>query len=178
MPLYLVRVHHMASSDIALLFGPMLTTGMFAGYVLGGALGHRLALGSLSNPLWLSVVSSVLLTFVYWVILTTHSDALIYVLIFFAGLLSVCHAPAYAAAIQNSVAANVRATATGMMILSNSAIGMALLPFAVGWLSDLLSSRFGENSLGISLIVIVTSSLFAGLAFDFARRSLAADMTV
>jgi MFS transporter, Spinster family, sphingosine-1-phosphate transporter len=175
LPLYLVREQHMPQSDIAFVFGPMLTLGMIGGYLVGGALGHRLAQRSLSQPLWLSIVASVIVTFVYWIILTSHSSMVIFMLICVASLLSFAHVAAYGAAIQNCCGANVRATATALMLVSNSAIGLGLLPFAVGLLSDLLAPSFGQESLRISLILVISTSLLAAIVFDIARRSLASD---
>jgi MFS family permease len=175
LPLYLVRVQHMPQSEITFVFGPMLTLGMIAGFVVGGTIGHRLAQRSVSQPLWLPIVASVIVTFIYWIILTSQSDTVIFTLIFVAGLLGVSHAAAYNAAILNCCAANVRGTATSLLVFSNAAVGLALLPFLVGLLSDLLAPSFGEKSLGVSLILMISTSLLAALAFDFARRSLASD---
>jgi hypothetical protein len=157
--------------QISMFFGPLMTTGMILGIAVGGYLANRLARVSPSRPLLISVCVNIVIPPVFWLTLLVPSSSVALGLTFVTGFLAVSHAPIYAAAVQNCCRGVVRSSASAVMVLMNSVIGMGLLPFFVGILSDVGTHAFGDNSLRYSLVFMISVNFVAAFMFFKAYAS-------
>ncbi len=74
------------------------------------------------------------------------------------------------------VTLRMRALASAILFFVLNLIGLGLGPQAVGIANDLLASRFGEESVRYSLLLVTVSSLSASVLFQLAARSLKRDL--
>jgi len=70
----------------------------------------------------------------------------------------------------------MRSTAAAVLLFVVNIIGMGMGPSTVGIVSDLLSERFGDDSLRYAMLIISTLYLWSALHFWLASRSLRQDL--
>jgi MFS family permease len=75
-------------------------------------------------------------------------------------------------AVQHLVPRHMRATASGSFLLINNLIGLGAGPLLMGFLSDKLTSRFGEEALRYSVVMCLVFYLLASLLIACAVKSL------
>lgn len=94
--------------------------------------------------------------------------------LFPAFFIGIFQGPASFAAIQGVSHVRMRATAVALFLLVANLVGGGLGPLLTGWLSDLITASFGEDSLKWSLMLVsVVFSVWAGLHYWLASRSIA-----
>jgi len=172
LPLFFLRSRGLSVTAVGLFFGPVIAGGLITGTLVGGVLGNRLTKRSSSHALLISIWGNVLIPPTYWLGLMSTYQPVALTGIFVGTTLSCVTSPAYIAAIQNTSDPRARATAMALMMLINSIIGMALLPFLVGVISDALVPTLGNRALGTALAIMISTVFLAPFAFAAARRSL------
>ena len=70
----------------------------------------------------------------------------------------------------------MRSTAAAVLLFVINILGLGLGPSAVGMLSDLLSDRFGADSLRYALLIVTTAYLWSGFHFWRASKSVREDL--
>jgi MFS family permease len=81
------------------------------------------------------------------------------------------------ALVQDLVPNDRRGTATAVLFLSSSVVGLGVGPLAVGMLSDAFHSTFESNSVRYALTAVVSISGAVGVAsLLFAAKSIGADV--
>jgi len=78
-------------------------------------------------------------------------------------------------AIQHIVPPHMRATASAVFLFVNNLIGIGLGSVALGALSDLLSARYGENSLRYAILAGTVFYIVAATLFLLSARRLERD---
>jgi uncharacterized membrane protein YuzA (DUF378 family) len=73
---------------------------------------------------------------------------------------------------------HMRAVSTAIKMLFINLIGLGLGPLLVGVLSDLLSSRYGEESLSVALAYFTLVGLSGSVHFWLCGRALAKQQTL
>jgi MFS family permease len=175
LPSFLVRSYGLTLLDASLFYGAVLLIGGLAGLWAGGWLGDRFGQGSRGEyaripaiaflatiPFYVLAVLSPTLTVSFFVLLAPTALGLVWL----GPIISV---------IQHLVRPDMRATASAVFLFINNLIGIGLGTYAIGWLSDTLAVRFGEDSLRYSILAGTSFYLVAAALFFLAARHLARD---
>jgi hypothetical protein len=80
------------------------------------------------------------------------------------------------AAVQTMVTEPMRAMTTAIFLFVTNLIGLGLGPLIVGWVSDMLKSEFGAESLRISLLLFVFVNVWSAFHFWLAARHVREDL--
>jgi len=170
LPIFFLRSHHMALSQIGRYFGPVLTGGMICGLLLGGWIGNRVAARSIVAltrvPILIMLVVVPVYLLVFW--LSSVPAALAAMLLGTA--LSVLYAPSFNAAWQAICDPRARGTAAGISGFATMLIGGSACTFLVGVLSDWLRPTLGAESLRYALSAAMSFCLIAAALFAYASR--------
>lgn len=159
LPMYFMRQHNMAMTEIGLLFGPVLGVGMLAGLLLGGVVGNRLARHSTAVTTLFCAFALLGVVPLYLLLLWTPSTSLALAMMFAATATSALLSPCFLSASQSICDPRVRGAVAGVVNFLSSLIGGAVLPFAVGALSDVWSPQLGAAGLKYALAVICLTCL-------------------
>lgn len=167
LPQFFIRTHGLSVQQVGLLFGPAAALGLFAGMLIGGWAGNRLARGGLARPVILCVAANLLVVPLYLAVLWVPTPALALATTFVAMATSTAYAPAFQAAMQNVSEPRLRATAAAVSNVVVAVIGQGVLPLLVGAVSDALMPQVGSESLRLALtaaqgFIIVGGILFVG----------------
>lgn len=171
--IFFIRSHHMTTSEVGLIFGPVMSGGMVCGLVAGGWIGNRIARRGVHALIQFCAMSALAMIPIYAVLLLTPYKAPAIAMLFAGAVISTLYSPCFSAAYQGVSAPNTRATVTGFHSFLNALIGGALTPFLVGAISDHWRPRFGADSLRYAMLIGLISVLLAVAAFMRAKHTLA-----
>lgn len=162
---FLARVHGMDRAEIGALFGPTIMIGGCLGVSLGGWLADRFGARDvrwyMRMPAVLSVIAlPVALGFAF---APDQRTAIAFFVPFYA-LANMYVGPLWSTA-QNLARANMRATASAVLLFILNIFGLGLGPFLVGLGNDLLAERYGELSVRYSLVAVFLLSAAACVPF-------------
>jgi predicted MFS family arabinose efflux permease len=178
-PSFFVRVHGMASAEVAVWLAFIYGGGGVLGAMLGGHLADRLVARDNDKRwyVWLSAIAAVaILPFSFFVYLWPNPVTALLVHIGTTILMHSWMGPAYGT-VQSVAGVTRRAMAAAVNGFAVNLLALGLGPLIVGAASDYLSSRFGENSLRYSILtVVVVCYSWAGLHFFLASRTLRQDL--
>lgn len=149
-----------------------------AGSVLGGRFADHFARRDIRAHMTIPAIAVLIGTPFYVAALMVSSMPVAFALLLIPGTLNAMYyGPAYAI-VQGLVPASMRATATAVLLLVISLVGLGLGPLAVGIVSDLLASRgLGEaEGLRWALVLSVLVAIPAALCFLAARKTLEGDL--
>ncbi|MBW2697822.1 MAG: MFS transporter [Deltaproteobacteria bacterium] len=175
-PSFLIRSHGMATGEIgtwlALIFG----IGGGLGTVGGGLMADRWAATDLRGRAWVPAIAMFAALPFSFVIYTTENTTLALVTLCAPSVFGLMYqAPAFAIT-QSLATPLMRATAAAVLLFVINIIGLALGPVTTGALSDVLTPRFGDDSLGYALLIVSCTLAWAGVHFLLGARTLAADV--
>jgi MFS family permease len=173
---FMMRSHGMGTSELGVWLGLIFGLGGIAGTFLGGHIAARwLAENERAQMRWSAVmVAAIVPCFVLFLLLPGKAQALaallplMMVFSFFVG-------PTFAV-LQRLVPDEMRATTLAVVMLLANLIGMGLGPQAVGVLSDLLTPRFGADSLRYSMLLMSATALWAAWHFWRVGRTVMSDL--
>jgi len=177
-PAFFIRSFGMSSGElgtwIAFCYG---ITGVI-GTLIGGELATRFAPGNERRQLLGVAIVFAVLALVKPAVYLMPSYPLAFGMLalvsFLAGL---TNGPVFAT-IQTVVPAEMRATATAILMFSANLIGSGLGPLGAGMLSDALTPTYGAEALRYVLVMMGPGYLWAGLHLWLAGRRLTADPTL
>ncbi len=176
LPSFLVRSYELSLLDASLFFGAILLVGGLAGTWLGGSLADRFGAGGRRSVYVLIPAAAYVATVPFYAGAVLAPNLTI---AFFALLIPVALGLAWLgpvlSAIQHVVPANMRATASAVFLFVNNLIGIGAGTFLLGWLSDALQARFGDESLRYAILAGTGFYIIAAVLFVMASRSLARD---
>jgi MFS family permease len=172
---FLVRTHGMSIAQAGIILAPILlisgTLSQIGGGWLSGKLGKRDLKYTLLAPAVIIVIGvpieiAALLVEPTWLCLT----------LFFIGNLSVGpFAGASNSAVQGVAGVRQRTMAAALFLLAAGLIGAGFGPLINGMLSDGLKAAYGEDSLRIAMVIMLTIRLGAALHLALGSRHIAAD---
>lgn len=166
-PLYAIERFHADQTQTALLVGGAGAAGGALGIIAGGALADRLAQGGREDRRILVIMLGIVAGMVpNAVMLSTHSVAVFYAMIFPTWFCFSSSLGGASGTIVNLVAPRLRGTATAAFFLGSTLVGLALGPYTTGR----LSVAFG--SLHDALVAILAVVPVALLMLWMARRDL------
>jgi len=173
---YLIRSHHASLSEAAFGYGVLSGTAFLVGAVLNAYVGDRLARRDIRWLGWLPALAVLICMFfavpVYLVTSVTVALLLYVIASMFTGVIK----PAQFAAMYALTGSESRATGVAVLNFSGYMVGLTVAAAAIGALSDRLSGTYGENSLGVSLLIATGAlPLSAGL-FAYSTKFFATDV--
>ncbi len=176
-PPLLLRVHEVGAAEVGLYLGLGAALGGFTGITLGGMLADRLKQIFPSGRIVLGyIVIAGKVPLLLWLL---YSDSLMaaYIINFFLTAFSACGGGVPPSTASDLVMPRMRAVAGAYYILLNTFIGLALGPYVIGEISDVLhAGGMDEASSLRAAIAIALLSLIPALFFlIMAQRHLAKD---
>ncbi len=176
MPSFFVRSHGMGVQEtgvvLALIFGPAQIVGLLA----GGYLSDRLSRFDLRWYLRVPAIVMLLAGPVFMLSLSVESATLALVCLGIPLLVGGMQVSPIFAITPSLVDVRMRAVASATLILIINLVSGGIGPVAVGYLSDLLAQRCGEESLKYSLLIITPIfGLWAVLHYYLGSRHIRAD---
>jgi MFS family permease len=164
-PPFFMRVHAVPIGRVGLWVGATAAVAGWLGVTAGGVLGDALRQRSPRGRLYVGLLGALLpLPLVPWM-LTTESTLLALVLNFPVSVVSAMWVGVGAATVQNLVLPHMRATASAAYLLVITFIGLALGPYTIGKLSDLLGLRaamlwgLAANGLAVACLLVAAHHL-------------------
>ena len=175
LPSFLVRSFGLALLDASLFYGALLLIGGIAGTWLGGSLADRF--GATRRSAYVVVPAIAFLATVPFYVVAILSTNLIAT--FFAMLIPTALGLAWLgpvlSAIQHVVPANMRATASAIFLFINNLIGIGAGTMFLGMLSDVLQTRFGDDSLRYAILSGTGFYIIAATLFLLSAKFLSQD---
>ncbi|MEO0421833.1 MAG: MFS transporter [Pseudomonadota bacterium] len=176
LPSFLVRSFGLTLLDASLFFGAILLVGGLIGTWLGGAMADRFGAGGRRSVYVLIPAAAFIgaIPFYAGAVLAPNL-AIAFLALLPPTALGLAWLGPVLSAIQHVVPANMRATAAAVFLFVNNLIGIGAGTAVLGWLSDALQVRFGDESLRYAILAGTGFYLIAAVLFTIASRSLARD---
>jgi len=175
LPSFLVRSYQLTLLNASLFYGAILLVGGLAGIWAGGWLGDRF--GHANHKQFARIPAIAFLTTVPFYVLALMSPNLI--LSFFVLLvptaLGLMWLGPVISTIQHLVEPAMRATASAIFLFINNLIGIGLGTYAIGALSDSLTSQYGDEALRYSILAGTGFYIIAAVFFFLAAHWLNRD---
>ncbi len=175
-PTFLARVHGMGMAEIAATIGPLRGGFGVAGVVLGGLAVDRLARRARHWRVTLPALACLLAAPAELLFLLGDSPVLWMVGFAASAFLTLVHQGPLFALVMSIARVRMRAVAMAILLLSTSFLGLAVGPYVVGALNDMLAPSLGVMAIRYSLLVIVASALAGGGMLLLAGRYIEADV--
>ncbi|MEZ4333977.1 MAG: MFS transporter [Myxococcota bacterium] len=176
-PAFLIRVHGLTTTEIGLWFGLIVGVAGGVGSVAGGYLSDRLARRDRRWYPWLPMVATLLAVPFQAGFLLAPDPTLALASLCPAVLLNATAIAPLWAANQAISPLRMRATSYAVIHLGISTISGGLAPLLVGFMNDLLATRFGDHAIRHSLFLILATNLWGAFHAGMAGRSLPGDLT-
>lgn len=175
LPSFLVRSYGLELLDASLFYGAVLLVGGIAGTWLGGSLADRFGASRRSAYVVIPAIAFVATVPFYVVaILSTNLVATFFAMLIPTALGLAWLGPVLSA-IQHIVPANMRATASAIFLFINNLIGIGAGTMFLGILSDVLQSRFGDDSLRYAILSGTGFYIIAAMLFLLSAKWLSQD---
>jgi MFS family permease len=176
LPAYFIRIHGLGVAETATYFGLVLGVASAAGTFLGGAVADRFAIRDRRVYAWLPAAGVLVAFPFFFVALLLNQPYVAIAILVTPNLLnSLWLGPAFGT-IQNLAPMRMRALASAILLFIVNIIGLGFGPFVVGVVSDLLSGRFGAESLRYSILIATGVYFWAGAHFLLAARTIRQDL--
>jgi MFS family permease len=174
LPEMFVRSHQMSLRDFGLGYGLLNGVATISGVLLGGILADRLgrrspparlAVAAASVGLWMPIQIAICAVPNPWLAIALSVPS---------GVVGSGWGPILFAVAQSLAPARYRAVASSVLILFLTGGGAG--PWAIGVLSDLLTPRFGGESLRVAMIAVLSTMTIGIFALLAGARSLMSDL--
>ncbi len=175
-PAFLIRTHGLGTGEIGLWFGLAMGIAGGAGMFLGGWCADRFGARDTRWYLWTVAVAMVLAVpfgAAAYLVGNPYLALVLFLPPIFAA--NFWQATSFAQA-QGLVRLRMRAMASAILLFIANIIGLGAGPWAVGLVSDLLVSRFGDDSLRWSLFLFGAVNFWVAAHFYVGGKHLAGDL--
>jgi len=156
-------------------YGGVLLLGGVAGVLGGGMIGDRLGARDRGRFASIPALAFLLAVPLFAAGILSGSVALAFALFIIPQALAYVWLGPVITAVQHLVPAEMRATASASFLLINNLVGIGGGTFALGALSDALSSSYGDDALRIAMLIGLVCYLVAALLMALAAKHLRAD---
>ena len=175
-PAFLIRSFGMGTGEIGTWFGLILGIPGGIGIVMGGWLADKFGAKDPKWYLWTTAIALILVTpFNIVVYLATDSTMALLGMIIPVLLGNFYQATTFSQT-QGISELRMRAVAAGILLFIINIIGLGFGPQVVGVISDILSARYGTESLRYALLVCSLVNIWAGAHYFIAGRHLKDDL--
>ena len=159
-PPFFIRVHEVSTAEAGTVLGISAAIGGWLGITLGGIVSDRLKLRTGNARVYVGLGSVALSIPTALGLLITDHLMTAYVFNFVVAIFSSCWIGAAASTVNDLVMPRMRAIASAFYILM-ATVGLALGPYAVGEVSDVLSARGMEAGESLRTSMIMSIALLA-----------------
>ena len=175
LPSLLKRSFHLELQDVSYFYGAILLLGGVPGVLLGGFIGDRFGTKDRAAYARAPAIAFVIAVplFAAGILSSSATAAFLFFLVPQA-LAYVWLAPVITA-VQHLVPPHMRATASASFLFINNLIGLGAGSFALGALSDGLTTRLGDEALRYSMLIGLVLYLLAALLMWLAAKPLRKD---
>lgn len=178
LPSFLQRVHGVDIATAGIVLGLTTGAGGFIGTFLGGYLADKLRHRDMRWYLWVPLLAGLANIIPSVILFLSGNGQLAMVMTFFTGSLTAFFLGPTIAVTHSLVGPKMRAFASSILFFILNLIGLGFGPLVVGYISDVLTPQFGNESLRYAflatLIAGVISMIFTLLAAQNYRKDLAA----
>ncbi|MGB1987448.1 MAG: spinster family MFS transporter [Parvibaculales bacterium] len=175
-PAFLIRSFGMGTGEIGTWFGLILGIPGGIGIVMGGWLADKFGAKDPKWYLWTTAIALILVTpFNIVVYLATDSTMALLGMIIPVLLGNFYQATTFSQT-QGISELRMRAVAAGILLFIINIIGLGFGPQVVGVISDILSDRYGTESLRYALLICSLVNIWAGIHYFLGGRHLKDDL--
>ena len=167
---FLARIHEMPIAQIGLWMGLTSGIGGMIGTFGGGYLADALVSKDVRWYFWIAIIAGIISMPPSLVAYFSSSTILVMVMYFFTSMLTAFYLAPCIAATHNLVDAKKRALASAIFFLILNIIGLGLGPVSIGLVSDLLSDRFGIESLRYAFCITFITGAVSLVLFFLAAK--------
>lgn len=175
MPSFLMRSYDFTLQQAAAFYAAILLIGGVLGVWIGGALADWLGARSRAAYALIPAVAFVAAVPCYVVGMTSSSLTLAFLLFLPPTALGLAWLGPILTAVQHLAPATMRSTTSALFLFINNLVGLGFGTLIIGALSDVLTTRFGDEALRYSILAGTGFFLIAALLFALASRSLRKD---
>lgn len=175
-PAFLMRTHVMTAAEAGLALGLISGVGGLIGTFAGGVLADGLGQRDARWRQWVPAIAMALCTPVAlgaWLAPDPWVSMILLTLVYLLGMMY--FAPTFSAA-QSLAPDEIRATASAVLLFCLTIVGSSVGPYVIGWVSDLLTPRFGHLSLRYAMCLLALTMAWSALHFFLAARALKEDL--
>lgn len=158
---FMLRVHGLSASDVGLYLGLGAALGGWIGVTAGGVISDLLRRVTINGRLYVMIAVPILSTPFVYVFLTTENVNVAYFSFFMFSIFSPMWTGAGATTVNDLLMPRMRAIASAFYIMMITFIGLALGPYAVGYLSDSMASSGVESGEALRQAMIMALWMFA-----------------
>jgi MFS family permease len=174
LPSFFSRSFELTLTQVSWFYGSIVLIGGVAGTYLGGWLGDRLGAGRPAAYALIPATCFLISAPVFAAALFVPSLTLAWPLFAIGQMLALAWLGPVIAAVQHLVPANMRATASASFLFINNLIGIGFGIFFLGFMSDRMTSTFGDEALRDSILFglgfYLLSSILYFAAYGRLRR--------
>lgn len=175
-PAFLMRTHVMTAAEAGLALGLISGIGGLIGTFAGGMLADTLGKRDTRWRQWVPAIAMLLSTPIALGAWLAPDPWVSMILLTFVYLLGMMYfAPTFSAA-QSLAPDEIRATASAVLLFCLTIVGSSVGPYVIGWVSDLLTPRFGHLSLRYAMCLLAITMLWSALHFFLAAKALKEDL--
>lgn len=175
LPSFFVRSFELSLLHASLYFGAVLLIGGVIGIWAGGWLGDRFGQMRRSRFVTIPGWAFVLTIPFYIVAMISNNMMLTFSILIIPTALGLMWLGPVISVIQHLVPPNMRATASAIFLFINNLIGIGVGTFAIGFLSDTLTVKFGDEALRYSIVAGTSFYVIAALLFWMGSRFIEKD---
>ena len=168
-PAFVERSHGMSPAETGLQMGLFLVIGSTLGHTIGGPLADFLSKRDLRWYIWIQVLCGIGATLVAFSMLSGPKE-LALPLLGLNMLIGGMSAAPLLAVVAGLAPAQSRSVAVALLMVFINVIGLGLGPTFVGWLSDMLSATAGQESLRLSMQIVLSVGIPAAICAFMASR--------
>ena len=175
LPSFFVRSYQLTLLNASLFYGAVLLIGGLAGIWMGGWMGDRFGQTKRANYARIPAAAFLLSIPFYALAIMSPNLTLTFFILLVPTALGLVWLGPVIAAIQHLVRPDMRATASAIFLFINNLVGIGFGTYAIGALSDILTARFGDESLRYSILAGTGFYIVAAVLFFLASRWLQRD---
>jgi len=175
---FLARIHHMETASIGIALGLVVGVGGITGTYAGGYFADRLGKRDIRWYLYVPILAG-LVVVPFSITSFLHGDlTLVLACNAVATFLTAVYMGPSLAVIHNLVDAHTRALASAVFFLILNLVGMGLGPLSIGYISDLLSTDYGVESLRYAFMFSFIPGTISIILFYLASRTYKHEVAV
>jgi MFS family permease len=160
---FFIRAHGISAAEAGVVLGGTAAAAGFLGVTLGGIIGDKLRQSHVSGRLWVGLFVAASVLPLGYVVFTTESKLVAYVVNFPLTMVSAMWIGPGASTLQDLVLPRMRATCGAVYLLTVTFLGLALGPYTIGQLSGMLGDDL-ERAVLLGLCVSIVAVVFMVLA--------------
>lgn len=172
LPAFFIRTHGLSMQVVGLWTGIGIGIGMAVGMLVGGPLSDRLLRHGPERPLVLCAGASLVACGAYAVAFWAPVPQVAFAATFVAAAVGALCSPTNVASVQNVCDPRLRATASAILQIATSFLGIGVGPFLIGAMSDVFEVWVQAESLRYALTAALLSCLLAAFAYLYAAAAV------